>query len=377
MPLIAVKIDQTLYSAAMQLVSKGEYRDVQQLMEVALSNHLQLEERYAADATVPDYPRTAQSGGALPRSSNVKTRERKDSKLAASRIEPIRPEDNLVKASEPFRFSSDDNVSVEPASALARPRDESMYALVNRLFPLKLAARWLDVRSSELGHWPAVLDLLTPLARDVEAFGSALADYDRTLNRRRDEQLATSLPQMGNPKSRDRFLTQFVVRTTESGEAHGGAIVQFALAAIKNGQLVLSHEGQQLSRLPNPIIDHSGNGFAESLTEHERALLLKQVRQYMPAELENLRGVLRTVSDGSCSPDELLKLLGAAFAHDRTEAAFRSHISGVVARAIDLRLLRRDWHGKHVSYSVTDAGREILVESPVPIETSPQTTQSL
>ena len=46
MPLIAVKMDQALYSAAMQLVSKGEYRDVQQLMEVALANHLQLEERY-------------------------------------------------------------------------------------------------------------------------------------------------------------------------------------------------------------------------------------------------------------------------------------------------------------------------------------------
>ena len=175
-----------------------------------------------------------------------------------------------------------------------------------------------------------------------------MGEYDRTLNKRRDEQLATSLPHLGNRKSTERFLTQFVVRTTESGEVHAGAIVQFALTAIKNGQLVLSREGQQLSRLPNPIIDRSGNGFTESLTDDERALLRQQVRQYMPAELGYVRAVLQTVSGGSCSPNELIKRLRNVFADDKTDASFRSHISGVVARAIDLRLLRRDWQGKHV-----------------------------
>src|SRR5215831_16940464 len=102
MPLIAVKIDQTLYTAAMQLVAKGDYRDVQQLMEVALANHLQLEERYAADSTVQDYARTTQSGAPLPRSSSdTKTIEREDSSLAPTLIEPIRSKTNLVKASEP------------------------------------------------------------------------------------------------------------------------------------------------------------------------------------------------------------------------------------------------------------------------------------
>jgi hypothetical protein len=347
MPLIAVKIDQALYTAAMQLVSKGEYRDVQQLMEVALANHLQLEERYTADSTVQDYGRTTQSGAALLRpSSDTRT--------------------NLVKASEPFRFLSQNNVSIEPSLAVVRPKDELMYSLVNRLFPLKLATRWLDVRSSEVGQWPAVFDLLAPLGRDVEAFGSALADYDTVLNRRRDEQLATSLPRVGNRKSTERFLTQVVVRTTESGEAHPGAIVQFALATIKNGQLVLSREGQQLARLPNALVDDPGTNFTESLTDDERALLRRQVLQYMPAELECVRAVLHTVSAGPCSPEELVKRLRDVFPHDKTEASFRSHISGVVARAIDLGLLRRDWQGKHVSYSPTGAGREILVDAPAP-----------
>ena len=379
MPLIAVKIDQALYSAAMQLVSKGEYRDVQQLMEVALANHLQLEERYDADATLQDHARTSRSEAVVPRSmSHSRRKEREEPGFAATRTEATRPKTNLVKASEPFRFSSRNDVSIEPFSAVIRPKDELMYSLVNRLFPLKLATRWLDVRSSQLGHWPAVFDVLAPLGRDVEAFGSALGEYDRTLNKRRDEQLATSLPHLGNPKSIERFLTQFVVRTTESGEVHAGAIVQFALAAIKNGQLVLSREGQQLSRLPNPIIDRSGNGFTESLTDDERALLRQQVRQYMPAELGYVSAVLQTVSGGSCSPNELIKRLRNVFADDKTDASFRSHISGVVARAIDLRLLRRDWQGKHVLYSLTDAGREILVEPPIEIETSDATpTQTI
>lgn len=376
MPLIAIKVSQPLYNAAMQLVNRREYRDIQQLIEVALANHLQLEKRYESDAIVEDNPARTKLESALHRSITHNKGRAGYSDPGATR--EIRPKTDLTEAAEPFRFSQEKSISVEPCSVGPRPKDELMYSLVNRLLPLKLAARWLDVRSSEVGHWPEVIDLLSPLGHAVETFGSALSECDRRLNKRRDDQLATSLPRAGKAKSTERFLTQFVVRTTESGEVHDGAIVQFALATIKNGQLVLSREGQRLSRLPNPIIDHPGNHFTESLTEDERSLLRQQIRQYMPAELEYVRALLKTVSAGFCSPAELIKPLRDLFARDSTEAAFRSHLSGVVARAVDLRLLHRDWEGKHVSYSLTDAGREILLDAPseIPSSTPIQTIQS-
>ena len=48
MPLIALKLEQSLYTQANALVTSGDYTDIQQLLEVALRNQLQLEQRYRA-----------------------------------------------------------------------------------------------------------------------------------------------------------------------------------------------------------------------------------------------------------------------------------------------------------------------------------------
>ena len=101
--------------------------------------------------------------------SHSRRKEREEPGFAATRTEATRPKTNLVKASEPFRFSSRNDVSIEPSSAVIRPKDELMSSLVNRLFPLKLATRWLDV-TPQLGHWPAVFDVLAPLGQDMRGF---------------------------------------------------------------------------------------------------------------------------------------------------------------------------------------------------------------
>src|SRR5437762_450447 len=48
MPLIALKLEQGLYNQVNALVTSGDYTDIQQLVEVALRNQLQLEQRYRA-----------------------------------------------------------------------------------------------------------------------------------------------------------------------------------------------------------------------------------------------------------------------------------------------------------------------------------------
>ena len=36
---------------------------------------------------------------------------------------------------------------------------------------------------------------------------------------------------------------------------------------------------------------------------------------------------------------------------------FRTHLSGLIARLADLRVLRRKWEGRNVQYDVGDAGQ--------------------
>lgn len=349
MPLVAIKLDQALYARALQLVEGGDYRDVHQLIEVALRNQVQLEERCNT-------------------SSGFVTETSKDDSSALQRkartpifAAPKTPhlgsalKDNWVSALTPFRFDTQQSRRLEPCTADVRPADELMYSLVNRLFPLKLIARWLDVSASRADHWPAVQDAVSQIGSAIEAVGSALAHEDVNAGRRRDDQLATSLPRRENLKSKDRFLTQFVVRTTDGGDTYPAAIIQFALAAIKNGQFVLSREGQELSRLPNPLLDGTNPNVSETLTDDERTLLIQQVRAYMPAEARYQRALLNAISKGCVSPNQVIEALQGQFPNGITEAAFRSHLSGVIARSIDLGLVRRRWEGRHVFYTLTDA----------------------
>jgi hypothetical protein len=366
MPLIALKLEQGLYTDANALVTSGDYTDIQQLVEVALRNQLQLEQRYRAAGgratEISDEQSKSRARRHSPRPTAVSPPVRSELQqrpgIAAAKMDAGWPQ---IAAA--FRFTSERTTSLEPCVVSPRPPDEQMYALVNRLFPLKLVARWLDVQGNTIGHWPAVVDASDSLGHDVEAFGSALATRDVITKRRREEQLATSLPRVDNPKSTERFLTQFVARQTDAGEIHPAGIVQFALACIKNGQLVLSREGQELSRIQNPLIDGDGDSVEDALTVEERRLFLHQIKNYMPGEATHLRAVLQAVSSGSTSPPQLIDALRARSTERATDAAFRSHLSGVIARAVDLRLLQRRWEGRYVFYSLTVTGSSVAADT--------------
>src|SRR6266487_1420838 len=372
MPLIALKLEQSLYTQANALVTSGDYTDIQQLLEVALRNQLQLEQRYravgdrAAEISEEQLQSRARRHSFRPTAASIPARGgiQRPPIIAAEKMDATWPQITAA-----FRFTSERTTSLEPCVVSPRPPDEQMYALVNRLFPLKLIARWLDVNGNMIGHWPAVVDASESLGREVETFGSALATRDAIAKRRREEQLATSLPRTDNPKSKERFLTQFVARQTDAGEIHPAGIVQFALACIKNGQLVLSREGQELSRIQNPLIDGDGDSVEDALTVDERRVLLDQIKNYMPGEATHLRAVLQAVSSGSTSPPQLVDALRARFTVKATDAAFRSHLSGVIARAVDLRLLQRRWEGRYVFYSLTETGSSIVADT-IPHETA-------
>lgn len=373
MPLITVRIDQTLYSDILTLVAGRDYRDFQQVVEVALLNHLQLEQQHGlATERGPETPKTSKS---------VTTQQSQVTRVGTSVAESTQPE--MIGARKPesdwktvaaaFRFTSDKTNTLAPCPTTARPNDEHLYALVNRLFPLKLVTRWLDTHANAAGHWPAASNAVAAFGRDAEIFGSALARRDRAQSRGRDQQLATSLPRTENPKSKDRFTTQFVARVTDAGEIYPGGVIQFALASVKNGQLMLTEAGQALSRLDNELIDGDQEDVSDPLSAEERTILVSQMRSYMPAEAAHMAAVLKAVANGAKSPEQIMTGFIGRFS-GLTDSAVRSHLSGIVARAIDLKLLHRDWAGRYAFYTVTNEGFTILGDNPEHV--LPDTTSS-
>src|SRR5207249_4898276 len=118
-----------------------------------------------------------------------------------------------------------------------------------------------------------------------------------------DDLLSTGLPRRGNIASRDRFLSQFIARTTRSAEIYPGAICQYALAAFDGDRLALTDRGLELARLPNPVIDDDPARATSTLSETERAFFVEQIVQYVPRELGDVSVVLQAIVQGHVTPD--------------------------------------------------------------------------
>ncbi len=371
MPVIAIHIDDKLYAQLTGLLSKGAYSDIQQVVEVALRNQLVMEAqvRQAGGRSVE-----LSGNGSQPRKRSTEATgrapETKQSTKNSGLHVRLASKDNVSESPatadwtdiiSSFRYGDKPTKGPEPCSATRRPADERMYALINRLFPLKLAARWIDVRGGTLGHWPSLEDVIAPLINDVAAVGAVLAKADTMSERQRDEQFATALPRPDRLESRDRFATQFLARINQAGDVRPGAIMQMALATVKNGQLILTSEGQELARLSNPIVDLKGPEADEVLTADERRVFMDQIQRYMPAEFRDSRDIMKALSSGSIGPEELLRRLHGKFPSRESDAAFRSHVSGIIARCVDMGLIRRTWEGRNVVYSATAEGAALQI----------------
>jgi len=368
MPIIAVEVNEDLYDRMADLLSKRKYRDLSQLLDAAIRNHLLLEDRLSSEGLrhVTLEAPSANTGKAKQQSSGKSERSRSHvtppDRVSSGGARGL--DDEWTRVALKFRFEPEEKKGPPTCEPTVRRSDEQMYSLVNRLFPIKLVARWVDVQASVNGHWPLFEDASTLVGKDAALVGSLLASADALMQRSRDDCLATALPRLDKPESEDRFSTQFIGRLMQTGSVYPGAIIQFALAEAKNGQLVLTSKGRDLSRLPNPVIDDAGPRSLMLLTEDERSFFVEQVRSFMPRETVDSKLVLEAVQAGFNTPSDLLQHLAGKFGGRETPAAFRSHISGVISRLIESGLLHRIWKGRYVSYDLNDNSLAFLRSLP-------------
>jgi hypothetical protein len=235
-----------------------------------------------------------------------------------------------------------------------------IWGQVNRLLPLKLVCRWLAAYCAAAPTWPLLRAICDDLANAAATAGSALEHADRQGQRKRDEQLATGLPRIGNAASRDRFISQFVARLTRSGEIHDGAIVQYALAVIQDGKLMLTDLGVGFAQLRNPMIDGGLDQATEVLSNAERLFLVERVLPLVPAELGDFQMAVRAVAEGHDTPPDLSQALRPCLPSDWTDVMVRTHLSGLVARLVEIGGLKRDWNGRRVRYQKGDLAQAII-----------------
>jgi hypothetical protein len=219
----------------------------------------------------------------------------------------------------------------------------------NRLFPLKILVRAL-ANSAGPGTWPTIGEILDQVREPAAVIGSALAALDEKAGRKRGELLSTALPQVGSPKSQDRFLGSFLCTVTPGGKFYpGGAFYYGLLSKMDGDRIGLTQSGLAFAGIANPILDGSLQAADSTLSSEERDWLRVHV-QSLPGESHAFKTLLEALGNEEVSPKDFAAKVAAKIGEDPESGSFTIKFHGVTSRMIELGMIKRTWEGTRARY---------------------------
>jgi hypothetical protein len=367
MPLLAVNLSDKLFLAVKELVERGNYQSPESFIEIAAFNQVALERGVSPSEILERGHRqirdTTSDSASCTQERRAKAEPRTDKATARRRIAKL-----IARTTADTETVTDDDIQIafnrlakiargegSPAPCQAAPNHDAgdrIFGQVNRLFPMKLACRWLATVSANEAKRPKYDGISDRMADDAATIGSLLEQWDNETDRKRDEQLSTGLPRRGNSSSRDRFLSQFVARVTRAGAIYPGAICQYELAKFQDSAIVLTEQGLAFAQIDNPILDAKDKKTPTALSADETDFLVRLILSWVPSERHDMQIILIAVQQGNTTPPDLASAVQGKFPREWTQGTVLTHVSGLVARLAELRLLRRQWQGRNVNYEL-------------------------
>ncbi len=384
MAMLAMNISDRLFQQIKELVERGLYFSPEAFLEIAAFNQLALERGVSPTEIIEKGHRRSRDGE---EASNGASRPARDAPASRVTIEPatktprastprrsIEPVAKVVPAPEPAVREEDFAAAFKRLALVARTESspsplkidlaslssEHIFGQVNRLLPIKIACRWLANSASQEGKWPRFDAVSERLADDAATVGSLLEKWDEESERKRDELLATGLPRRGNTASKDRFLSQNIARVTRGSAIYPATICQYQLARFDDAVIALTDQGVAFAEIENPIVDKRDAKTTFTLTPRESDFLARHILAWVPCERDDMRVVLQAVKGGKNTPSDLTEVLRPKFPTDWSDSVFQTHVSGLVARLGELRLMKRVWQGRNVNYELWDKVDDFL-----------------
>lgn len=327
---VIVDVSSVLYDRLQAAVASHGFSSIGQLASLALENQLLLEADHG----------NGLSGGAPAISDSGEP-----TGFDALAIPPGRP----IPILDPTSASGQ---SVEDAGWI--------WGIVNRVFPIKVAARSLLVGGEiKSGLFEQVAGLSAQRADALAKW--IMRRYGETQPLREDS-LLTGLP-MRDPirNARQRFADSYFGRLDKSGRAIG-ALFELGLAGTDSRGRTkfasLTTAGVAFAALKNPVIDDGD--LTASLSPEEIETYLREVASRVPREKECFKVILAALVDADKTVDELNLLAERSLPRGLSPAAVQTMKAGALGRLLDLRLVARLKAGRSARFSVTDAGQSFL-----------------
>jgi hypothetical protein len=235
-----------------------------------------------------------------------------------------------------------------------------LWGMINRVFPLKLAARTC---ADMARRGPVLLQSLhANFADRGQKIGEILAASDQEHGRRRNEALAVGFPLSSDEqKAKVRFAHQFIGRRSAAGTYVGGAFETGLIGVSEPGTdwVAPTQLGWRFADFHNHVLD-DGTTTGPNLDEPERQFYLCDLAPQIPAERNAFRAILGVLSS---EPLEASVLAGRlrTFQNPSLPKAIRDTTrSGALARLADAGGISRNAVGRSALYEISALGRDAL-----------------
>lgn len=328
-----VDIPAETLTRATDAVARGGYRTLSDLVLLALENQISQELQ----------------------GSTSTQQHRKSSDVSG------RSQQKSGRASPVVKILEDGNAIMPSREALGRSVADYgwLWGLINRVFPIKVAARNL-MQISRSGIVPledakeSAASYATEIAASLTARGAGSAT--------RDESILIGLPAR-EPlfRAKQRFADHFVGRIDGSTRPWG-ALFELGLAGIaedKRSLIGLTALGRRFAELENPVLD--GDSKVLTLTEAETNLYMTEIVPAVERELQCFRTLLAGLRTGTTSTDHLQALTIQALGSSTSPESARSQQTAAIGRLRELGLIKRERLGREITFSATSKAESYLL----------------
>jgi hypothetical protein len=337
---LVIDVAEPILQRVQELVKEGRFSDMNVFVATAIENQLSLESSPMAGSGLTALPQshTSRSGSG-----------------------PVKPDDPLLRALN--GGAPGPTAPVSPTASLSTGEAGWIWGLLNRLLPLKVAARTAANMTRERSV--SLNELRRDSSRAAARLGAWLAYIDKANSLSREDRLATAFPiRHPTDKSTARFADHFAGRLTSGGQLRGG-LFELGLAGVvgqssNDPEIALTQPGWLFARIPNPVLDQEAK--ERGLSQAEADVYLANAIHHVPREKDCLLTIVGALAAESRLAKELDEVIRKHFDGRVGEAEATTLRAGALGRLFDLGLLSQARTPQGARWDLSDRGREVSAQ---------------
>lgn len=240
---------------------------------------------------------------------------------------------------------------------------ESLWALHNRIFPIKTSLRvLLNILKSNptKDGYVSLRTVQDATLEEARRLGRLLSHADKKSHRLHGSKLSAGLPSAGEGSS-DRFRFNFVGSINSKNHLDGApAILRFVnIRRNEEGesQIGITESGSQFALLENPILDKAD--YTHAFSHEESDFYIRHIAEKLQKEHLLSMNILKAIKNGHTTPNKLTQVVLDANSNMKKEEA-QVMRSSLISRLSELGFVLRKRTGLNVTYTLTSDGCALL-----------------